>query len=618
LIFIVFSFFPSRLTVAQSSASEQVSLPVGQLNFVGEQGVANLSRTLVIVASTNQTVNVTLTPTDLYDNSDGNVIPASLIDINSTSFSLPPSSEQTVEVVVNVSGVPIGTYQGAIALTSTNTTTTATINIPVTVNIEPLGSIPQQQVYLPISQLNFVGEQGGAEMNRTLVVVGLTNQTINVTIFATDLYDNTTGRSIPASLIDINSTSFNLSRSSETVNISIKPPGIDLTTFQPITYQGTIILTSTNATTTIVISIPVTVKIDPAWALSDQSVLFLLMMVFIAASLVFGEIETLKHRFTKFFVIICGLVAVAIYFVLVFTTALVDAGNLIYTALITPFIVYLTYYVKDLRDERKSLEDAARNVRNQNIGKDVETLTNLMGELTTHYVSFKSRIHKDGDLSNEVWKKERKEGLTSDFPLKRIEEYYSYITIYNWNYSEARKGKDVPNFEKFREKYAELETLLYVNLEYDLGALTILDLSPLQMEYYPRITDPLVKELINSNVLDKNYLNGLFERQSSPSSFRRDLSYKQLQKISKTIYEGKNTAKFLHHIDERFEEKYKELMTLAGSLHEPPDKPEKPKDESQIEGTYTLNAKDLKKALGNNDGNPPNTESQSLPKKNKA
>jgi hypothetical protein len=519
----MFSLVSIRLTVAQNNASQQVFLSISQLNFVGQQGVT-LNRTLIAVGITNQSVSVALVATDIYDNAAGNTILASSVKINPASFSLSQANEQAINISVDTSGVPIGTYQGAIVLTSTNATTTSTTNIPLTVYIEPLTSVLNQQgVYLPISQLNFVGQQGLTNLNRTLVVVGLTNQTINVKLVPTELYDNTTGKIIPASSLVISPSSFTLSQSNETINISIRTSGVTADTwFQAATYQGAIILTSTNATTTMTSSIPITVKMEPYLFLSYWLIFFIAMIISILISFLLAEIDPVAFPHTKFLVVCFGLLAIALYFLSIITTSLTDPGNIIATVLIAPFGAYLIGYVKDLRTDQSSLENAARQSRNKNIGTDIDTLVNLIGELSTHYVSFTSGYYEDGLISDTVWKKERKEGTSSDFPLVRIEQHYSFVAKYNQYYSYALKpkaekqnekqaeNKNVQQYESrentlgvfeiFRKQYAQLQTLLFVNLQYDLGRLTDISLSPLRMDY-PRITRALLYVLVDSEAL---------------------------------------------------------------------------------------------------------------------
>jgi hypothetical protein len=714
-----------NIETASSSLTQQVYLPISQLNFVGQQGVANLDRTLVVVGLTNQTINVKLVPTDLYDNTTGKTIPASSVVIDPSSFTL-SQSNMTVNISINASGVALGTYQGVIVLTSTNATTTVTTGIPITVNIETASaSLTQQQVYLPTSQLNFVGAQGSASISRTLTVVGFTNQTVSVTLVRTDLYDNTTGNVIKANLINIDPDSFNLSQTNITINISINTSGIASDTLlQAATYQGVIVLTSTNATTTVTTGIPVTVKIEPIYFPFTQWIFFsILVSVFI--SLFFGEVEKVQFRFTKFVVILFGVFAAGAYFILILSASLTDPGNIIYTALIIPFIGYLIYYVKDLRADRKSLEDTALGIRNAGIQKDVGTLVDLMGELSTHYGSFKSVYHKDGSISEEVWKKERKEGITVDFPLLRLEQYYAYITIYNQHYLKGVKALALDSnahdetFEKFRKKYAELESLLYVNLQYDLGNLTALSLSPLKTEY-PRISRALLNNLVDAGVLpapnlaqktskalrrilkrnpenktalnldkenskalktlekivknnpvdedaanalklaqypalaalqdlaqknpeaetaltalnksnlsdkvknsealktltniatnkpttDTDAANALKLAQQPPAALTAlqdlrkkkykdkinnwGLSSKDLKRISKEIYRGENTQKFLGYVEVQFNKKYEQLKQI-GLL--PLSEPEQQKEEPQIKGTFTVDVKSNK------------------------
>jgi hypothetical protein len=577
--------------VAQGDAT-QIFLPISQLNFVGQVGAANLSRTLVVVGLANQTLNITLAATDIYDNSDGNTISASSIVISPSSFNLSRSNEQTINITIQTSRVPVGIYQGAIALTSTNATATTTIGIPVTVNIEPVSSVLNQQlVYLSVSQLNFIGQVGAANLSRTLVVVGLTNQTINVQLIPTELYDNATGKIIPASSLVINPSSFSLSRLNDTIDISISTSGVTSDLLQPATYQGAIIVISTNATTTATSSIPVTIKMTPAFFFSYWLIFLISMVVLILLSFLLAESNPVS-ALAKFFVVFLGILAILCYFLSIITTSLTDPGNIISTVLIAPFAVYLINYVRDLRTDQSGLESAARQSRNKNVGTDIDTLVNVIGELSTHFVSFTSSIYYEkGLISDKVWEKERKEGVSSDFPLVRLEQYYSFVSKYNQYYSYALKATKketkeerttLEAFDVFRKNYAELEKLLFVNLQYDLGNLTRMSLSPLKMDY-PRITRSLLGVLVDSEILRNEKYKSEIEKS--------ELTSGELRKICKEMYQAKSIQSFLIYMEKAFKEKYEKLTESSEKLPPLPSNHKQSKKEPQIKGTFTVDVK---------------------------
>jgi len=643
---------PSTSSINQT----QIFLPTTQINLIGQQGIPRLSRTILAVGYMNQTVKVTLAPTDLYDSSDGNSIPAASVQITPASpFNLSQFQQQSITISINTANTSLGTYQGTIILTSTNATATTATNIPVTVSIEPLySSLAQQQVYLSTNQLNFVGDLYSKNLDNTLIVVGVTNQNVSVKLIPTDLYNNITGKSIPASSITLSNSSFSITQSNETVNISIDTSSIGLTTLQPQIFQGALILITTNATATTTTAIPIMVKLELPGLFSSQWAYFIVMVILIGFSVGFGTLDfpyqksnliNKIRKYEKVFVVVSGFFAIAIYFLLILSNSLTDPGNLIDTAAIIPLATYLTTYVKDRRDDSKSLQTAANTLRNQNIEKDLSTIDGLMGELTTHKASFTSHIHANGTLSSDVWKKQRKEGAASDFPLLRLEKYYTYIPLYNYNYSlavdpteyetakvkiaEKLKAKifdgiknkfdsfkdfdDFKNkFYRFKETYSELETLLFTNLEYDRGALTKFELSPLEMEY-PKITKPLLLALFNADTINPSKISDFklyddktrklieLTKDNVGEQFEA-LSYNQLMMINKGIYEGENTKKFLAYIDHQFNKRYDELMRLADGLVNPPKETQKPdgSDQDQIKGTFTIDAKGVKNALGAN------------------
>jgi hypothetical protein len=109
-----------------------------------------------------------------------------------------------------------------------------------------------------------------------------------------------------------------------------------------------------------------------------------------------------------------------------------------------------------------------------------------------------------------------------DLPVLNLEQYYNFVNIYNRYYScaieltkdkhELKKDDDdfLESFEAFRSAYAELETVLYVDLSYYLGLIVKANLSPLPVEF-PRVTRILLKKCIDYGVLDAKKYPGNFK-----------------------------------------------------------------------------------------------------------
>ena len=318
--------------------------------------------------------------------------------------------------------------------------------------------------------------------------------------------------------------------------------------------------------------------------------------------------------------------------------------------------------------------------------------------------SFNSKFYEEnGLLSDRIWKQDRREGASSDFPLIRLEKYYSLVKIHNNYYSYALKLKkeqetlsfmvinsrsivprglfvpsvefDFAAFDNFRKQYSELEGILFVNLQYDLGRLTSLSLSPLRMDY-PRITRPLLYvlvysgayqvsglseesfgaligivkrnpnvynntnlinadseylKIISQNLNNDQYLQDLNRQKDNAalkvltnlakvnnearetmehlpkySEFKKridnyELTAKELKLISKQIYRGKNTQKFLGYIDCQFRKEFEKLNELNNKLPPIPNFPlAQDKSESSMTGTFTVDAK----GSGNSTANP--------------
>jgi hypothetical protein len=131
-VLILFSLVSSiAVAAAQSSAANTVVVAPSTLSFAGKEGQTQLDRTLTFVGNSNQTVTVTLTPTDLYDNNTGQSLSASDIEITPSNFTI-AINQTTVTVSLNISQTEGGTYQGALLLTTAVTNpTTGTLQIAV-------------------------------------------------------------------------------------------------------------------------------------------------------------------------------------------------------------------------------------------------------------------------------------------------------------------------------------------------------------------------------------------------------------------------------------------------------------------------------------------------------
>ncbi|MGD0978309.1 MAG: hypothetical protein ABR962_04115 [Candidatus Bathyarchaeia archaeon] len=450
------------------------------------------------------------------------------------------------------------------------------------------------------SQLSYFGVEGVSSLNRTISIIGIVDENVNVTVISGDLYNNNTGKVISSYEVTISPPSFSLSKGDvANVSISLETVGKGAGT-----YQGVILVTATTTTTNVTISnIAITANIESKNALLVQYGIIFVILVLIAVALLFGETDT--FRFTKFVVVVSGLVAVGLWLVSIVTSSITDTGNIISTILIAPFIGYVIYYVKDKREDRRDREKTSRTIRNTGIAGDIDILRNLMGEITAHYSSFISVYDESGLVSRKAWDSSRKQGIVLDVPLLRLEEYYHLINSYNRYYLRAakltkekkkqsitKKEFDYDLFDEFRKAYAELEKILFVNLQYDLGWLSNTCLSPLKVEY-PRSTRTLLFELVDCGALkppefvDKEkYKDRIRDWELGPRDF---------QKINEQIYRGENTQKFLKHVDEQFKTKYHKLI---GSFELLPPLPEDSKDSKNgnplVKGTFTLDVDEKK------------------------
>lgn len=443
-------------------------------------------------------------------------------------------------------------------------------------------SVPRL-ITLSTNELNLVGTEGVTNLGQTLRMVGIGDEKVDVKLFSADLYDNNSGKTISLNEMNIVPDLFSLSRNEEkTVNITLNTLGASAGT-----YQGTILVTATTTTniTDTKVKVTVKIKIENPWIYQWVPVIVTLVLIAVALNLpeeqkfLNGAPNLLSRYYSKKTVlVILSISSVFLWFLSLVTSSFGEPSNIISTILIGPFIGYVIYYVKDLREERKEMEKASRALRAEGITKDIELLRNILGEITSHFASLRSEYyHKSGLLSRESWDKSSKQGMISDIPTGRIAKYYGFVDLHNAYYScsmklstEKDKNKSKkpeasqPNsrFEEFRNKYLELETILFVNLSYDIGLFGASYLSPLPVGY-PRVSETLVFKLKEYEVLKPS------DYEENDDSFKKKIEKRDmdlLEKICADIYRKQIISKILVKVNEDFDQTYKKLEECAKML----------------------------------------------------
>jgi multisubunit Na+/H+ antiporter MnhG subunit len=378
-------------------------------------------------------------------------------------------------------------------------------------------------IALSNNNLTFSGDMNTNLLQRTIIVVGLEDD-VQVNFFSGKLYDATSQNEISVQSVEPFSVSKNDPR---TVNIAVDTSGATAET-----YYGSIIVTATTTENSTTTNIDVTVTItgeEPPLTNLYLIMGIVLVMVFSAIGL------ATKDKFLWLSIsLICA--ALIIWFSSVIATVFKDPVlTAIGTAIIAPAAGYAIDAAKKRRDERVDKIKSATQILTGSIKDDIEWLRSVIGETTTHYASFNPKFEgvkkipttpkilyqKSELLSREYWDKNPKQGAVSDLPMLHLEKYYDYIDLYNRYYEaaimltkgktneefeELQQGEFLTSFETFREKYAELETVLFVYMSYLIGLFGQTRLSPLKTEY-PRITRVLLYRLLNYGILKpKNYV----------------------------------------------------------------------------------------------------------------
>lgn len=406
------------------------------------------------------------------------------------------------------------------------------------------------------SGLILVGKEGVDNVTGRLSFVGTANETIEVRLFSSDLIDNGSGKMIPSSELTLSSVQFNVSRNQqESIGVLATTRGVGVGT-----YRGTILVIANPVdanSTTMNIGVSVRIETTKTFFGSDlnwsfQSWLIISLIVLSIIGYLYAEFGP---RFNTTAVILISITIGYIWVYTIVNFTFSELNTLISTVVVAPFLTYSANFLNEKRTQKNSRETASVTILKEGTKDDVELIRNIMGELVTHYASFNPyRYAKNGSqeknapppsgkkvdfgikpegedeiltpqilfnesgvLSREVWDKSCKQGRVADLPILRLEEYYDFIKLYNRYYSCAimktaekteKEFRDMvakelffEQFKAFRKAYAELETVLFANLSYDIGLFTRTNLSPLDTDY-PRITRPLIEKLIDYDILE--------------------------------------------------------------------------------------------------------------------
>ncbi len=170
---------------------------------------------------------------------------------------------------------------------------------------------------------------------------------MEVTLFSDSLYSNSTGFNIPQNQMEISPSSFSLSKNGvEKVNISLNNIGET----NPGTYQGTILVTASTATSNVTLSsIAVIAKIEIEHSAGIKLTIIGIMIALIGVTLGLGHYKDKIKKFPRFVVVVIGLIAISLWVFLITNTTVsfYDPGNIVSTVIIVPFMGYLIFFVKD-------------------------------------------------------------------------------------------------------------------------------------------------------------------------------------------------------------------------------------------------------------------------------
>jgi hypothetical protein len=300
---------------------------------------------------------------------------------------------------------------------------------------------------------------------------------------------------------------------------------------------------------------------------------------------------------------------------LVYLNTAVSLGQALTAALSTALFVPLGTHIFDFLNKKRqtesSRESAAAEYRNKNLQVEVTSLIKIYEEVCQHQSVFKQKDYDDFSvrLMSKNYESQSIVGTMANLPALRINTYYRYISLYNacLDYKSSKSGyiKNVKlfdeNFKKFKERYLELETILYVNIIYSIAEIHQRFFSFPTVKLPMRISRPLYWELLVSRALEGDvlveeekqdlktvvkvirkrrfrpdeHIGYVFERESSSNSNKKSVSelpnlrdvydlYKVMKKDE--IYEDGIAYKFTTYLEKKFNDKYHDLEVAASKL----------------------------------------------------
>lgn len=197
------------------------------------------------------------------------------------------------------------------------------------------------------------------------------------------------------------------------------------------------------------------------------------------------------------------------------------------TALSTIFLVplgtYIFEYVRAREKAESEYEGSVGKYRKEHLETEVNNLVKLYDELTQHFSVFKATIITPTTrLSTSKFAEITKTGVVgtmANLPALMIYRYYQYIDLYNsvleargsnpvtWKFNQldgarARKYKEFQSsFDAVRVAYGEVQSVLYVNLLYDIGEIQHSYLSFPTIEFPKRLSGPLFLMILKAGLL---------------------------------------------------------------------------------------------------------------------
>jgi Bacterial Ig domain len=180
------------------------------------------------------------------------------------------------------------------------------------------------------------------------------------------------------------------------------------------------------------------------------------------------------------------------------------------TVLFAPVGTYIFDYISRRGQEESNREASVGTYRNDNLKIEVTALIKIYEEICQHESILQRSIDDiTARLSTKNYVKETIVGTMANLPAMRINKYYSFVTLYNTclDFKAGKRGaiRNVAKFNclfnDFKKAYADLETVLYLNIIYDIGEIHQKFLSFPTIRLPMRLSSPLSWELLVSNAL---------------------------------------------------------------------------------------------------------------------